>query len=190
MDHLAKGKKLAQEGNYEDALDNLLLALENDRENPDIHFFIGLCHSSMEEFAYAKYHYKIALSLNSEHEKTKLMWDGVKHVDAQKPPEKRLTKKAAAKERRQQQSAKQESAESQADTDDQFSPEETGEQDNDASASSNYKVTDTKWEQAFPMENIENNEDSSFLINFLIFLTGFAILAGIIYFILLTLEII
>ncbi|MGC9327226.1 MAG: tetratricopeptide repeat protein, partial [Candidatus Hinthialibacter sp.] len=44
MDLFQEGKSLAQQGDYESALDAFILAMENDKENADIHFYLGLCY--------------------------------------------------------------------------------------------------------------------------------------------------
>ena len=167
MDYLEKGKKLAQDGNFEDALDAFLLALENDKENADLHFYLGLSYSSLEQFPYAKYHYEIAIRLNPNHKKTKLVWDGIKHITPEKPPEKRLTRSAEAKARQSQIQ------------DVQPAPVHTPENSKDL------QQTDDKWERAFPAEEIIRHEkDSSFVKNFFIFVIGITLVATIVYFVL------
>jgi len=180
MDLVQKGKQLAQDGNYAEALDAFLLALENDKENPDIHFYLGLCYSSLEEFRYAKYHYQMALTLQPDHPKTKMVWDGLKDVVPEKPPERRLTRAAAAKARRGQ------PAEDEALTETEVSPPmESTPASTSAPVSSGldskYKLTDEKWERAFPSDSLQEEEKSP-LITFFIILLGFIIVAGIVYF--------
>lgn len=102
MDLMQKGKQYAQAGRFEEALDAFLLALENDKENPDLHFYLGLSFSSLEQFEYAKHHYETALMLDPNHQKTKLVFDSVQNVDAKTPPERKLLLKAIAKTRKEQ----------------------------------------------------------------------------------------
>ncbi|MGI6455955.1 MAG: tetratricopeptide repeat protein [bacterium] len=152
MDLLEKGKQLTQQGKYDDALDALYLALENDKENADIHFYIGLCYSSLEEFEYAKYHYQTALSINPSHPKTKLVWDGIKHHDSAKPPERSKTRSAAAKARREQ--PQEEQSQTVVPEAPDYSAESMGIPTVDVDPSSRYKLTDDKWEQAFPTKDL------------------------------------
>ena len=147
MDYLEKGKTLAKNGQYEEALESLALALENDKENPDIHFYIGLCYSSLEQFEYAKFHYQLAQVLDPNHEKTRLVWDGLSHVEPKKPPELHLVRKATAHERR----AKE--------TDTPLKVEKNFETDSyptsDAYTSKPNQITDETWEKAFPTAKLE-----------------------------------
>jgi tetratricopeptide (TPR) repeat protein len=151
MDLIEKGKQFAQEGNYGEALDALVLALENDKENPDIHFYIGLCYSSLEEFGYAKYHYQMALSLNPSHDKTKIVWDGIKDITPQKPPEKRITRSAAQKALKKQNESFEEASPRPP-----VEPVQKEEQ-----APHKYKMTDEKWEKAFPTDPAATNREPS-----------------------------
>ncbi len=181
MDLVQKGKQLAQEGNYEEALDAFLLALENDKENADIHFYLGLCYSSLEEFRYAKYHYQMALTLNPEHPKTKMVWDGLKDVIPEKPPERRLTRAAAAKARRAHEAEDSGPAETEAppSREESLPPrQEAG----SGGLETKFKLTDEKWEQAFPSDSLREEEKSP-LITFLIILVGAALLVAAGYFI-------
>lgn len=165
MDFLEQGKQLTQQGKFDEALDSLLLALENDKENPDIHFYIGLCYSSLEEFSYAKYHYQVALSLDPEHGKTKFVWESIKNVEAQKPPERKLTRAAAAKQRKTQENLQREASQPSGgepqpaafEEEDHFvSDRMTAEVD----SQSRYKVTDAKWEKAFPIDNLDVEQET------------------------------
>ena len=175
MDYLEKGKKLAQDGNFEEALDAFLLALENDKENADLHFYLGLSYSSLEQFPYAKYHYEIAIRLDPNHKKTKLVWDGIKHITPEKPPEKRLTRSAEAKAR-QSQTQIQDSKPATAQVPENHSVTEK---------KTDVQLTDDKWERAFPADEIIHHEkDSSFVKNFFIFVIGTTIVASIVYFVL------
>lgn len=178
MDYLEKGKNLAKNGQYEEALDALVLALENDKENPDIHFYIGLCYSSLEEFPFAKYHYQMARVLDPNHAKTNLVWEGLSHIEAKKPPEKRAARAAAAKERR----AVKERGQTEAVSDDQHgnggggpagksTPQNTGLQ------------SEEKWEAAFPTETMKVEEGMPFVQKILIFLLGVTIIGSIGYFV-------
>lgn len=182
MDLVQKGKQLAQDGHYEEALDAFLLALENDKENPDIHFYLGLCYSSLEEFRYAKYHYQMALTLQPDHPKTKMVWDGLKDVLPEKPPERRLTRAAAVKARRAQAANDTEPAETDAPRTVEAAPASP-------SLDSKYKLTDEKWERAFPSNALQEEEKSP-LITLLIILLGLAIVAASGYFVLHVLQVI
>lgn len=182
MDYIDKGKQLAQDGKYEDALDALVLALENDKENPDIHFYIGLCYSSLEQFGYAKYHYQQALSLNPAHEKTKIVWDGIKSVTPEKPPEKRIARSAAHKALKEQQERRIE--EQALPRENEREVAETPTQTEEDSRKK-YKLTDDKWEKAFPIEmpaHAGNRDKSTF--SFLMFLIAIGIIGAIVYFLL------
>ncbi|MFB3785177.1 MAG: tetratricopeptide repeat protein [bacterium] len=182
MDLVQKGKQLAQDGHYEEALDAFLLALENDKENPDIHFYLGLCYSSLEEFRYAKHHYQMALTLQPDHPKTKTVWDGLKDVLPEKPPERRLTRAAVAKARRAQAANDTEPAETGAPSAVEAAPAST-------SLDSKYKLTDEKWERAFPSNTLQEEEKSP-LITLLIILLGLAIVGASGYFVLHVLQVI
>ncbi|MDX9753866.1 MAG: tetratricopeptide repeat protein [bacterium] len=172
MDFIQKGKQLAQDGKYDEALDALVLALENDKENPDIHFYLGLCYSSLEEFGYAKYHYQMALSLNPQHGKTKLVWEGIKDVTPQKPPEKRITRSAAQKALKEQEVV----PEPKADPAPPLMPEPEIE-----SPLKKYKVTDDKWEKAFPSD-LAASSRSSLPMTLLYALIGIAIIGALVYY--------
>lgn len=199
MDLLQKGKHLAQEGNFEEALDAFLLAFENDKENPDIHFYLGLCYSSLEQFRYAKYHYDIALTLNPNHEKTRLVVDNLKDVIPEKPPERRLTRAAAAKERRQQTKPEKETSEEDLTAHEpEFDDVETDEpivqtidQEDDTSRQASefvskeqkYKVTDEKWEKAFPTEKmIHSSDEKNPVAGFILIVLAIAAVAALVYF--------
>lgn len=176
MDYLEKGKKLAQEGNFEEALDAFLLALDNDKENADLHFYLGLSYSSLEQFPFAKYHYEIAFRLNPNHGKKKLVWDGVKDVVPQKPPEKRLMRSAEAKARKSQDHVKEEEEFYQTDSQDygELSDKKSG-----------LQFTSEKWERAFPADEIiKKKKESNVWKNFMIFVVGTAVVATIVYFLL------
>ncbi len=182
MDHLEKGKQLAREGNYEEALDAFLLALENDKENADIHFYIGHCYSSMEEFGYAKFHYQVAQSLDPNNPKLNIIWDTIKNVEAQKPPERKLTRAAAAKERRSQTQQTQTEEEQQEDQSSETQQEQYERK---------IKLTEDKWERAFPADHMVKDEDNSkFFVNFLIFLILFALVGVVLFFVLQFFEIV
>ena len=148
MDLLEKGKQLAQSAKFDEALDALVLALENDKENADIHFYLGLCYSSLEQFPYAKYHFQLALKYNPRHPKINLVWDGIKDVEASKPPERHLTRAAQAKVRREQ-SASAEAAESQ---------KTAAPLVLENPRLSKLKLTEEKWEKAFPLESPDRYE--------------------------------
>lgn len=182
MDFIEKGKKLAQDGNYEEALDAFLLALENDKENPDVHFYLGLCHSSLEQFGYAKYHYQMALSLNPEHEKTKMVWDGIKDVTPEKPPEKRATRSAAQKALKEQQpEAAARQKESQPATKSATAAQESELE----KKSKTFKVTEDKWEKAFPSDTMpEKSKKEGSFFSWVIALIGIAIIGYIVYYLL------
>jgi len=85
MDLIEQGKELAQEGNYAEALKVFQKALENDAKNADLLFFIGTCHSSLGEFPIAKYYYQEVLKIDPDHGRTKMVWGGLKEVEAQSP---------------------------------------------------------------------------------------------------------
>lgn len=149
MDYLDKGKSLAKDGKHEEALEALALAYENDKENPDVHFFIGLCYSSLEDFEYAKYHYEMALRFDPKHEKTNLMLGGLSSYTSKKPPEDRLIKKAKAGERRNQKPEK---------------PAEPGEKPvevhdlNPKLLNKKDQQNEKKWDEAFPAESLKYDD--------------------------------
>ncbi len=172
MDLYEQGKSLALEGHYEEALDAFILAQENDKENPDIHFYLGLCYSSLENFPYAKYHYEIALKLKPNHEKTRLVINGLKDVESQKPPERRISRQAAAKIRRAPEPAEKE--ESDADAPDK--PPTLQKQ------SAKLVYTDQKWEQAFPSDSIMKEEKDGIFLKIVFILIGIALVAALVYF--------
>lgn len=187
-DFLAQGKQKAQAGDYEGALDAFMLALENDKENPDIHFFLGACYSSMEEFRYAKYHYEIAHRLNPDHERTKMVWEGVKDVIPERPPERKLLRGAAARTRKEQQKEKEPAGIPTVNLEEPASPpgENHPEQHPfEANDEPRIKITDAKWEKAFPGQTVEVKEDRPFigggLILWLIVIA--ATVAGVYYFV-------
>ncbi len=179
MDYLEKGKNLAQQGQYEEALDALYLALENDKENADIHFYLGLCYSAMEQFKYARYHYEIALAIEPNHQKTKLVWDGIKEFSPERPPETRHTRSAAAKEKRKQQLEEEETP-----TATQKESQEQEEAVHRSRSIGQYPVSDSKWEQAFPSDTLEKKKEDSFLLKFLIILLVLGVIAAIVFFVL------
>ena len=144
-DWLEQGRVLAQQGHYEEALDSLTLALEHDKNNPDIHFFLGLCYSSMQQFAHAKYHYQITQALNPNHSKIRLVWDGIKEVDAQKPPERTVTPAAAAKAK-QTLHSKSETIKIPKPV---YPPPKAK-----SEKISKLKITEEKWEKAFPTDSL------------------------------------
>lgn len=177
MDLLEQGKKLAQDGHFEEALEAFILALENDKENADIHFYLGLCYSSLEQFGYARYHYDMALTLKPNHAKTQMVYAGLKEFYPEKPPERRLTRKAAAKARRSQSSADSEPA------DQTYLQNQPSELANNKSSEPKIKITDDKWERAFPAESILQPEEKVGGFKLLILaLLGIAIVALIVYF--------
>lgn len=180
MDLLQQGKQLAQNGNYEEALDSFVLALENDKENPDIHYYIGACYSAKEEFRFAKYHYEIALRLQPDHPKAKMMIEGLADYTSEKPPERKQVRGATARTRKKQAAEAQE--------------ESTGMSQADETPMSNaggaevyseprIKLTDDKWEQAFPEEELIGKSKSSSLGSLFMWLIILAILAGAGYFV-------
>jgi tetratricopeptide (TPR) repeat protein len=148
MDYLEKGKALAKDGKHEEALEALALAYENDKENPDVHFFIGLCYSSLEEYEFAKYHYEIALRFDPKHEKTNLMLGGLNQYTSKKPPEDRLIRKARAGEQRAQKkvqsSQTSESSVPVHDLNPKLIKKQSSEQE-------------MKWESAFPTDTLKVN---------------------------------
>ena len=85
MDLIEQGKGLAQEGNYAEALKVFQKALENDPKNADLLFFVGTCHSSLGEFPIAKYYYQEVFKIDPDHGRTKMVWSGLKEVEAQTP---------------------------------------------------------------------------------------------------------
>lgn len=175
MDLFEKGKSLAQEGHYEDALDAFVLALENDKENADIHFYLGLCYSSLEEFHYAKFHYDMALKLKPNHAKTRLVYEGLKDVTPETPPERRITRQAAAKIRR------AEAAETTSATPD--TPEKTTPVHSlNPKLESKIKITDNKWENAFPAEELMKSEHGGLGSKIFMALVGIAIVAALVYY--------
>lgn len=182
MDLIDKGKKLAQDGNYSDALESFFLALENDKENPDVHFYIGLCYSSLEEFGYAKYHYQMALSLNPAHEKTKMVWDGIKDVIPQKPPEKKIVRSAAQKALKEKEGRVPDAPDGSNHT---TAYEDAVSQDPYDAKPKKYKMTGDVWEKAFPTSAIPNApEQSGFPFWIFGVLAGIALIAAFVYFLL------
>ena len=173
MDLLEKGKQLAKSAQFEDALDALLLALENDKENPDIHFFIGLCYSSLQQFSYAKYHYDLALVFDPKHEKTFLMASGLKGVTPEKPPHRSQLRSAEAKERLSQEIS-QEDADSTVSIDSSaLSGQSKGDKLN---------ITGHEWEQAFPTDKMTVDETGIPLwLTLLLFFAFLAVVGFIIY---------
>ncbi|MBN2327000.1 MAG: tetratricopeptide repeat protein [Candidatus Omnitrophica bacterium] len=178
MDLFQEGKSLAQQGNYEDALDAFMLALENDKENPDIHFYLGLCYSSLEEFRFARYHYEMALTLNPNHEKTNLVFSGLKGIEPEKPPERKMTRKAAAKIRRAQSHEAQ--------PEDSSDPSSASSSPTSAMRQnhSHYKLTEEKWENAFPADKLIQPEKNGVLIKIFIMIAGIITVAAIVFFVL------
>ncbi|MDP8246232.1 MAG: tetratricopeptide repeat protein [Candidatus Hinthialibacter antarcticus] len=155
MDLMQKGKQHAQAGRFEEALDAFLLALENDKENPDLHFYLGLSFSSLEQFEYAKHHYETALMLDPNHQKTKLVFDSVQNVDAKTPPERKMLLKAVAKTRKEQEGGQ---------TEDNAKPQsvepDNASYDEPSTDEPRIKLTDDKWEQAFPAGNLKPRRKS------------------------------
>ncbi|MEW6235013.1 MAG: tetratricopeptide repeat protein [Candidatus Omnitrophota bacterium] len=172
MDLLEKGKKLAQQGKFEEALDSLILAWENDKENADIHFYLGLCYSSLQQFGYARYHYELALVFNPNHPKTKLVWEGIKNESPEKPPERRLTRAAAAKARKEQ-------------AEEQNEATAEPEFDENRITLHNIKITEDKWEKAFPASALmeDKNKTSPLLLVFIILIVV-AMIAALLFFLL------
>jgi tetratricopeptide (TPR) repeat protein len=155
MDIIEKGKKLAQEGNYE-------------KGNPDLHFYLGLCYSSLEEFPYAKYHYEKALTLQPDHAKTNIVFSSLNDVEAAKPPErdshrpardniKPPKKKAPVQEKKQ-----------------------TATPQTQQKHKSN--LTDKKWEDAFPDDVIKTEEKSNVIWKILFMIIGIVIVACLVYY--------
>lgn len=182
MDLFQEGKSLAQQGDYESALDAFILAMENDKENADIHFYLGLCYSSMEEFKYARYHYEMALKLNPNHEKTNLVFDGLKGVEPEKPPERKITRKAADKVRQAHSHDGQEEDSSPS------SPETSPSKPAISTNQSNYKLTEKKWENAFPADKMIQPEETSVVTKTIIMIAGILVVAVLVFFILTILE--
>ncbi len=175
MDLLEKGKELARKGKHEEALDHLTLALENDKENPDVHFFLGLCYSALDQYSYAKHHYQLVKVLQPDHPKLSLVWDGLKGVDPEKPPERKRSRSAAAKMRKEQQAGEGEGR----------PVEETEETVQVDSTYEPYKVTESKWEKAFPSEELTKSDtEMSTTQKILIVVLGVAIIGVIVYFVL------
>lgn len=175
MDLFEKGKSLAQEGHYEEALDAFVLALENDKENADIHFYLGLCYSSLEDFRYAKYHYDMALTLKPNHAKTRLVYDGLKGIVPEKPPERRITRQAAAKIRRSQ-AAEVSEEKSDAPETLRFETSEPPRPE------PKLKLTDDKWENAFPAHELMKPEKGNAFTQFILTVIGLAVIASLIYY--------
>ena len=186
MDLIDKGKKLAQEGKYGDALDSFVLALENDKENPDIHFYIGLCYSSLEEFGYAKYHYQMALSLNPLHEKTKMVWDGIKDVIPQKPSEKKIVRSASHKALKEEDENLAKYAKTPVEDSLQAAAyEETASQSYSDDKPKKFKMTGDVWEKAFPIDNLPKPiETAGFPFWIFGVFAGIAVIASLVYFLL------
>lgn len=185
MDLMQKGKQYAQAGRFEKALDAFLLALENDKENPDLHFYLGLSFSSLEQFEYAKHHYETALMLDPNHQKTKLVFESVQNVDAKTPPERKLLLKAIAKTRKEQ-------SEGAATEEDASSPSNneslaTSQSDDETfSSEPRIKMTEDKWEKAFPAGDLKprsrRGDPSSGLGKIVWILIGIAIVGAAVYF--------
>ncbi len=173
MDLLQKGKRYAQAGRFEEALDAFLLALENDKENPDLHFYLGLSFSSLEEFEYAKHHYETALMLDPNHQKTQLVFDSVKDVDAKTPPERKLILKAIAKTRKEQEGEGCEEAPA---------PLPDGPIEDSPNFEPRFKMTDDKWEQAFPADELASDRQSSGLMKVLAILIAITAVGAAVYF--------
>jgi tetratricopeptide (TPR) repeat protein len=85
MGLVEQGKELAQNGKYAEALELFKKALENDRRNPDLLFYIGTCYSSLGDFAVAKHFYQQVLKIDPNHSRTKKVWDGLEEVEARPP---------------------------------------------------------------------------------------------------------
>lgn len=173
MDLLQKGKALAQDGKYEEAMDAFLLALENDKENPDIHFYLGACYSALEQFRFARYHYEIAIRIAPDHEKTRMVLANLKDVVPEKPPETNLTRGAAARARR----AKNDETEESGDSQETLSNAEYR-------TEPRIKLTDEKWEKAFPADDMIRSSSDSPLVKVILFLAGAALLSVVVFFIL------
>lgn len=174
MDYLEKGKTLAKDGKHEEALESLSLAYENDKENPDIHFFIGLCYSSLEEFEYAKYHYEVALVFDPNHEKTNLMLGALDNYSSKKPPEDRLIRKARAGEQRSQKkelgSQPDENTVPVHDLTPKLIKEQNGQEEQ-------------KWEDAFPTDSLKVDDKIPYFHRFLIIMLLLGVFGLIGYFI-------
>jgi tetratricopeptide (TPR) repeat protein len=186
MDLMQKGKQFAQAGRFEEALDAFLLALENDKENPDLHFYLGLSFSSLEQFEYAKHHYETALMLDPNHQKTQLVFDSVQNVEAKTPPERKMLLKAIAKTRKEQESGKSEKNESSGtlSVDASTATEPDLSNDDDFSSEPRIKMTDDKWEKAFPAGDLKPRpkKPSSGLGNVIWIIIGIAIVGAAVYY--------
>ncbi|RJP20446.1 MAG: hypothetical protein C4527_25055 [Candidatus Omnitrophota bacterium] len=174
MDLLEKGKEQARHGQHAEALDLLILALENDKENPDIHFYLGLCYSALEQFPYAKHHYQLVKVLKPDYPKLNLVWDGLKEFEPENPPERRIARSAAAKMRKQ--TVENREDETPAKSFDTISVKNSHEQ---------IKITDAKWEKAFPTDQImKPSTEMSTLQIIAIAVVGIAVLGTLVYVIL------
>ncbi len=175
MDLLEKGKSLARQGKHEEALDALLLALENDKENPDIHFFLGLCYSALEQYPYAKYHYNMVKVLQPDHPKLSLVWEGLEDVSPQKPPEKRMTRSAAAK-------AQKEGASEESEEPEEISPEKQ-EKIQNQEKKTGMKLSEPKWENAFSEDMMKTETTMSTMQKILILAVAAVLFGLLVYFI-------
>ncbi len=173
MDLFEQGKSFAQQGQFNEALDALVLALENDKENPDLHFYLGLCYSSLEQFSYAKYHFDMALTLKPNHDKTRLVYEGLKNVTAEAPPERKMTRQATAKLRRAQADPPAEATESS-----QTKPTPPLPQN----ILSKGKVTNDIWESAFPADEMIKSESTGILYKIVMIFVAIAIVGALVYF--------
>ncbi len=172
MDYLEKGRELAKNGQHEEALEALSLAYENDKENPDVHFFIGLCYSSMNEYEYAKYYYEMALRFNPNHEKSQLMIGGLNNYTAKKPPEQRLIRKAQAEERRSQKAEPQQDVNAKP-NEYELNPKLPREKDPEK---------EELWEEAFPTDSLQYDTSMPVLHKILIAVLLLGLLGMIVYF--------
>ncbi len=168
MDIIEKGKRLAQDGKYEEALDTLATALKNDKNNPDLHFYLGLCYSSIEEFAYAKYHYEIALTLKPDHDKTNMVFGSLIDVDAAKPPERLLSIQTKENVR------PPENAE--------YAIKNKAKEPPHKKLNPKLNLSEKKWEEAFPDNLIIAEEKSNLLWKMIFMVIGIAIVASIVYY--------
>lgn len=113
MGLMEEGKNLAQSGKYAEALEVFEKALEHDRRNPDLLFYIGACYSALGDFGAAKYLYHEVLKIDPSHDRTRKVWNGLEQVEARPPRDLPL---AYSRSKRAQDSADEESVSAVADT--------------------------------------------------------------------------